>query len=218
MRVCAAVCVRGHRMFKNVKWLFLDVGSTLLDESIAYGHRFQDLAVRANLPYETVYETALAFYKENKKGDKETAKQLGVPLSKWYSEDEMLYPDAEKCLKALHSRYKIGIIANQEPGTKERLARHGILSYIDLVVASAEEGVAKPDHRIFGIALERSGCAPQEAIMIGDRIDNDILPAKEMGMRTIWIKQGFGQYWMITRETEQPDSTVNSLTELCTLL
>ena len=48
----------------------------------------------------------------------------------------------------------------------------GILKYFNLVVASAEEGVAKPDKRIFEIALERAGCAPEEAFMIGDRIDN----------------------------------------------
>ena len=54
--------------------------------------------------------------------------------------------------------------------------------------------------------------------MIGDRIDNDILPAKRKGMRTVWIRQGYGQYWTITHEAEKPDHTVSSLTELCSLL
>ena len=58
-----------------------------------------------------------------------------------------------------------------------------------IVIASAEEGVSKPDRRIFEIALERSGCKPENAVMIGDRIDNDIVPAKQLGMKTIWIKQ-----------------------------
>lgn len=35
-------------------------------------------------------------------------------------------------------------------------------------------------------------CKPENAVMIGDRIDNDIVPAKQLGMKTIWIKQGFG--------------------------
>ena len=34
-----------------------------------------------------------------------------------------------------------------------------------------------------------------EAIMIGDRIDNDIVPANLLGIHTIWVKQGFGKYW-----------------------
>ena len=50
--------------------------------------------------------------------------------------------------------------------------------------------------------------------MIGDRIDNDIVPAKELGMKTIWIKQGFGKYWNIKSENEIPDEEINSLSEL----
>lgn len=154
----------------------------------------------------------------NKKGDLETAKQLGVPLPKWHTEDEILYPDAAQCLKTLSRKYKIGIIANQELGTKERLQQQGILQYIDLVIASAEEGVAKPDEKIFKIALQRAACKSDNAIMIGDRIDNDIIPAKKLGFHTIWIKQGFGQYWNITKEEETPDYTVCSLSELCDIL
>lgn len=92
------------------------------------------------------------------------------------------------------------------------------MKYIDLVIASAEEGVSKPDKRIFEIALKRSNCDPANAVMIGDRIDNDIVPAKMLGMRTIWIKQGFGKYWNITSEKEKADYVVNSLTEVCKLL
>ncbi len=65
---------------------------------------------------------------------------------------------------------------------------------------------------------ERSKCKPFNAIMIEDRIDNDIIPAKRMGMNTIWIKQGFGQYWNIKEEIEKPDFVINNLTELCNLL
>ena len=205
-------------MFTNITWLFFDVGSTLIDEQIAYNHRMQDIAEAANTTYQKVYETAVEFFKQNKKGDLETAKQLGVPLPKWHTEDEILYPDATQCLKNLCHKYKIGIIANQELGTKDRLQQQGILQYIDLVIASAEEGVAKPDEKIFKIALERAACKSGNAIMIGDRIDNDIIPAKNLGFHTIWIKQGFGQYWNITKEDDTPDYTVCSLSELCDIL
>ncbi len=205
-------------MFENIKWLFFDVGSTLVDEHLAYEHRMREMADLANTTYSSVYETAMTFYKQNKKGDLETAKLLGVELPKWHKEDEILYGDAAKCLEILSSRYKIGIIANQSLGTKARLEQHGILQYIDLVVASAEEGVAKPDKRIFEIALNRSNCQPGEVVMIGDRIDNDIVPAKLMGMHTVWIKQGFGQYWNITDDAEKADCTVHSLMEVCNVL
>jgi putative hydrolase of the HAD superfamily len=205
-------------MFENIEWVFFDVGSTIIDEHIAYEHRMKDIADLANTTYSSVYETAMEFYKQNKKGDLETAKLLGVDLTKWHKEDEVLYSDAYECLEILSGRYKIGIIANQSLGTKDRLEQHGILQYIDLVIASAEEGVAKPDKKIFEMALERGNCKPNNAVMIGDRIDNDIIPAKLLGMHTIWIKQGFGQYWNVTQEVEKADCVVHSLMDICNIL
>lgn len=205
-------------MFKNIKWLFFDVGSTLVDERVAYEHRFRDIANLANIEYEKVYLDAINLYKQNKKGDLEIAKRLGIDLPCWHEEDEILYKDTNKCLKSLNDKYKIGIIANQSLGTKDRLAKHGILQYIDLVIASAEEGVSKPDKRIFEIALDRSECEPNHAIMIGDRIDNDIVPAKLLGMYTIWVKQGFGKYWNITSKEEKADHVVNNIKEICDYL
>ena len=205
-------------MIENIKWLFFDVGSTLVDESLAYEKRMRLTAEAANVTYEYVYETAIGFYKQNKKGDLETMKLLNVEKPKWCKEAEILYSDTEECLKKLSAKYKIGIIANQSLGTEERLKNFGILKYIDLVVASAEEGVAKPDRRIFDIALERSGCEPENAVMIGDRIDNDIVPAKMLGMHTIWVKQGFGKYWNVTAEKERADYVVDSLMKILGIL
>lgn len=205
-------------MLKDKTWLFFDIGSTLVDESLVYRERFQKIADAANVSYEFVAETALSFYRQNKKGDAETAAILNISKPRWNSNAELLYPNVEACLKQLRIQHKIGIIANQEPGTMQRLKNYGILEYIDLVVTSAEEGVAKPDKEIFYIALERANCLPEHAIMIGDRIDNDILPANELGMTTVWIKQGFGQYWTFTNQTEYPDFTVSTLSELCKLL
>lgn len=103
-----------------------------------------------------------------------------------------MYPEAKGCLERLKGKYKLGIIANQPVGTAERLRDFGILEDIDLVVSSAEEGVAKPDLRIFQLALERAGCEGRNAVMVGDRLDNDIAPAKRAEMKTVWVRQGFG--------------------------
>lgn len=205
-------------MLENIEWLFFDVGSTIVDEHLVYEHRMREIADNSNSTFSSVYDAAMEFYKQNKKGDLEVAKLLGVELPKWHNEDETLYADASECLEILSTRYKIGIIANQLLGTKERLEKYGVLKYIDLVIASAEEGVSKPDKRIFEIALKRSNCKPSNAVMIGDRIDNDIIPAKQIGMHTIWVKQGFGQYWNITQEIEKADYTVHKLMEICDVL
>lgn len=205
-------------MVEDIKWLFFDVGSTLVDESLVYEIRMRNVAQMANVSYEYVYETAMEFYRHNQKGDLETMKLLNVEKPKWRFEDERLYNDTEECIKRLSKKYKMGVIANQSLGTADRLEKFGLLKYIDLVIASAEEGVAKPDKRIFEIALSRANCNPKQSVMIGDRIDNDIVPAKKIGMNTIWIKQGFGKFWNITSDEEKADYEVDSLLDICNIL
>lgn len=203
---------------KGIQWLFFDVGSTLMNEEKAYLHRLQDVANAVSEPFDMIYDMAIDFYKKNKKGDLEVMNLYGLPKLKWYKEDEELYTDTVSVLEILSKRYQIGVIANQSLGTAERLEQKGILKYIDLVIASAEEGVAKPDRKIFEIALSRANCLPEEAIMVGDRIDNDIIPAKQMGMKTIWIKQGFGKYWKISSDEEKADYSVDTLTEIVSIM
>lgn len=72
----------------------------------------------------------------------------------------------------------------------------------------------KPDPRIFEIALGRADCKAEHAVMIGDRIDNDVVPAKKMGMKTVWIRQGGGGLWLLQGPEQQPDFTVDNLGEL----
>lgn len=198
----------------DIKWLFFDVGSTLMNEEKAYLHRLHDVADAVNEPFEKIYEMAISFYKQNKKGDLEVMDFYGLPRFKWYKEDEELYPDTVEVLDALSKKYKIGVIANQSLGTAARLEEKGILKYINLVIASAEEGVSKPDKKIFEIALKRANCNAENAVMIGDRIDNDIVPAKKMNMKTVWVKQGFGKFWNLSGSDETPDFEVDNLTEL----
>lgn len=198
----------------KIKWIFFDMGSTLIDESVAIEHRIREVIEGTEITYEQFIEKEVFFAKQNKPADLATLEYFGLKKTPWHKEDERLYPEAAECLECLHKQYKIGIIANQSLGSEERLERFGIRKYIDIVVASAEEGVAKPDRRIFEIALARAGCKPDEAVMVGDRLDNDIVPANELGMYTIWIKQGNWIYANPKEKLESPDWTIWSLKEL----
>jgi len=92
------------------------------------------------------------------------------------------------------------------------------MKYISLVIASAEEGVAKPDKEIFLRALSRAECPPENAFMIGDRLDNDIEPAKKLGMKTIWVKQGFSIYQQPMNEFQKADYVVDRLQDILEVL
>ena len=202
---------------KNIKWLFFDIGSTLVDESIAYRKRIERTVANTDISYDEFYRKMVEISKQNQDAYNSAVAVYGLNKVPWNSDDEIVYPEAEECLRELSKRYKIGIIANQNPGSRERLEKMGLLKYIDIVVASAEEGVAKPDLRIFRIALERADCKPEEVVMIGDRIDNDIIPAKKIGMKTVWIRQGFGGYAELKTVEEQPYYIVNTLAEITEL-
>ena len=199
----------------GIEWIFFDMGSTLIDETLAMAHRIREVIEGTEITFEPLTQKKSFYAKQNKPADLETIKFYGLTKTPWHKEDERLFPDTIECLQELHEYYKIGIIANQSLGSKERLERFGILKYIDVIVASAEEGVEKPDKRIFEIALKRAECEPEQAAMVGDRLDNDIVPANGIGMYTIWIKQGDWKDASPREVQEQPDMTVESLSELC---
>ena len=84
-------------------------------------------------------------------------------------------------------------------------------------MASAEAGCAKPDPKIFTMALDEAGCNASEAFMIGDRLDNDIIPARKLGMKAVWVRQGYAIYQTINDDSNRPDHIVDSIDELIPL-
>ena len=127
----------------------------------------------------------------------------------------MPFEDCESTLSELERKgYRLGVIANQVPGTKARLDAWGIGKHFEVIAASAEAGIAKPDPGIFLHALKLADCRPENAVMVGDRLDNDIRPAKRLGMRTIRIRKGIAALAVPACAEETPDHTVNNLGEI----
>ena len=115
-------------------------------------------------------------------------------------------------------RYKLGVIANQKQGLKNRLEKFGVLKYFDIVLASEEVGVSKPNRKIFELALSKVNCKANECFMIGDRLDNDIVPANQIGIKTIWIRQGLTKYQPIKLGRAYSNFVVSSLSEIKDIL
>ena len=203
-----------------IRILFFDIGYTLADESAVWKKRCEEQAAteeakRLGLSAETIY-------REIEKATIARLPQYRTVIKKfrfstvapYRHELEKLYEGSPKILNILSDKYKLGVIANQTDGLRERLERFGILQYFTHVISSWDIQVMKPDTRIFEYALKTAGCLPQEAVMIGDRIDNDIVPARSVGMKTVWIKQGFGRLQTPLPENEYPDYTIEHLSEL----
>ena len=202
---------------KNIKWIFFDIVSKLVDVIVAFRKRVEKTVANTNISYDDFYIKMVEISKHNQNGHHKALEYYGLTMAPWNSDDEFVYPEAEECLRKLSKKYKIGIIANQVFESEERLEKIDLLKYINLVVASAEEGVAKPDLRIFEIALSKADCKAEESVMVGDRLDNDIVPANKIGMKTVWIKQGLGGLSTPMTQEEQPNYTVSNLNELCAL-
>ena len=197
------------------KWIFFDIGSTLVDETIAYDHRAREMIAQTHITFSDFERKRTELARQGFDGNSEAIKYFGLKKTPWPSEDEMPFPEASEILAALKKQgYHLGIIANQVAGAAQRLDEHDLLKYFDVVVTSAEFGVAKPDVRIFKQALELAGCQPQEAVMVGDRLDNDIRPAKALGMKTVWIRKGLAIYQHVDFGIGLADWVIDDLSDL----
>ena len=198
-----------------VKWIFFDVGSTLVDETEAYDHRVREMIAGTSITFKEFDDVRVALARQGLDGNSAAIKHFGLTKTPWHSEDEVPYSDAHTTLAALIDKgYKLGIIANQKLGTTERLESWGLRQYFDVIVASAEIGYAKPDKEIFEKAFELAKCTAAESVMVGDRLDNDIIPAKVLGIKTVWLKNGLAKYQDAEYGKNVADYQIYSLSEL----
>ncbi len=213
-----------------VRWLFFDVGQTLLDETPAWIEQFGRLSTRLSELHRLVTTEQIRRYYmvccaafaprqwlsivQHFAPSADDVPHLLALGDSWRHDLEVPFPDAKPTLAELAKHYRLGIIANQSLGTRERMEKHGLLPYLSLVIGSAEAGVAKPDPRIFEEALHAAACKPGEAAMIGDRLDNDIRPANLLGMMTIHVRQGGSGAQRPRDASEIPTASVETLREV----
>lgn len=203
-----------------MKVLFFDVGYTLVNEDTVWEARCRDQAKtkeakKLGLSEADIYHEIEIASISRKPQFRTLIDKYGFKeVAPYRTELETLYNEAPAVIKALSQKYELGIIANQLDGLKERLQAFDLLQYFKYIISSWDVKIMKPDIRIFEYVLDKTNCAPQETCMIGDRLDNDILPAKSLGMKTVWIKQGFGALQKPLSKAEEPDYTINKLSEL----
>jgi HAD superfamily hydrolase (TIGR01549 family) len=124
-------------------------------------------------------------------------------------------PDMPALLRRLaNGGLKLGVIANQPAGMADRLAREGIADLFAYLGLAGLTGLRKPDPRSFTAACDALDVTPAEAIMVGDRIDIDIAPAKALGMAAIQFRGGRHRRQRPRSSAEEPDAVVSDVLEL----
>jgi HAD superfamily hydrolase (TIGR01549 family) len=137
----------------------------------------------------------------------EKLRDVAVLYRSKYQSSRRAVPGAKELLHLLRNRgLKTAIISNNLVDEQmDKLQHIGLMNLLDSLTISEEAGFAKPDSRIFQIALDRLYCKPEEAVMIGDAWENDILGARNAGIASIW----YNCYL-----TEPPDTSVPEIRSL----
>jgi FMN phosphatase YigB (HAD superfamily) len=127
---------------------------------------------------------------------------------------EELYPDVIPCLLGLRAAgYRTGVAGNHFADFVEALRAMNLP--IDWIGSSEEWGVQKPSQKFFARMVGISGVRLQEIAYVGDRVDNDVLPAKAAGMVSVFLRRGpWGLIHARRAEAEHADIRIDTLAEL----
>jgi HAD superfamily hydrolase (TIGR01549 family) len=203
----------------NGRWVVFDVGETLVDETRVWS-TWADVVGIPRLTFMAVLGAVIA----RGGGHQEVFRELGLPhwerhrdeLEASYGpiRDDDLYPDVRPALTAVRSAgYRLAIFGNQPAH------RTGDFQALDLpveVIAMSDEmGVAKPSPEYYARVLALIGEPdPASVAHVGDRVDNDVLPAAAAGLRSVWIRRGpWGKIQRLPQDFG-PSVVIDGLAEL----
>lgn len=125
------------------------------------------------------------------------------------------YPGALDALRTLRrAGFRVGVLANQPASAQDDLERAGLAPWLDDVWLSEEVGLQKPDPAFFRLALEHWRLPPERVAYVGDRPDNDIAPARALGMYTVRVLLGPHADQPVRSPQERADHDARSLPEV----
>ena len=206
--------------FESQRWVALDVGETLINETRVWSV-WADLLHVPRLTLMAALGAEIA-----SGGDHQTSFQLvGAPNWRDHLDEaekryggfrtDDLYPDALPAVDALcRAGYRVAIVANQPARRTQELRALGFEP--DVMAMSGEIDVHKPDPAFFARALDLMGNPdPLQVAYVGDRVDNDVIPSQDAGMHAVWIRRGpWGTIQHVPEELAGRVTIVSSLAEL----
>jgi putative hydrolase of the HAD superfamily len=127
-----------------------------------------------------------------------------------------LYPYVRAVLDVLRPRYSLAVVTDgQAAYARGELDKVGLTGYFHPIVVSGEHGYRKPDRRLFQLAIDGMGVAPENALYVGNDMYRDIFGAQEAGMRTVMFDSDQGRKSHLDCS---PDHTITDFRDLLTIL
>jgi putative hydrolase of the HAD superfamily len=187
-----------RRKYKCFRQITLDEFESehrrILDEI----HLTQLLTGRISLTEARKERFRRAFERVGEKADDAKCNEAIKIYRTYYEKNRRAVPGASQLLYKLKPLVKIAIVSNnlfsEQTG---KLIDIGLQKYVDILVVSEHAGVTKPETAIFLETLKRLKCTANEAVMIGDSWEIDIVGALNSGIRPIW----FNHYSQKRRDT-----------------
>jgi HAD superfamily hydrolase (TIGR01509 family) len=137
----------------------------------------------------------------------------------WHYPPSALHDDVVPCLEALRAAgYRLGVIANQPSRVRDAMRRDGLVPFFEVWGVSDDLGLQKPDPALFVHAVRTAGADAARTVMVGDRLDYDVRPARAAGMRTVWVLRGEAPEDPSPAQLAEPDAAVGGLAELPSVL
>lgn len=206
----------------TLRTVFFDVGETLIDERRMWRGWAAYLGVPAD-DFMATFEDVIAKGEDHRRVFERFRPGFDIAAARReraaQGDDEMfgvqdLYPDAAPCLRELRAQgYRIGIAGNQPADAVAALQALDLAA--DVIVSSASLGVAKPAPEFFARVIDMAGVTAHEIAYVGDRLDNDILPARAAGMTTVFLLRGpWAKVHATKPEARLADITLDNLTGL----
>ncbi len=131
------------------------------------------------------------------------------------SQSEALLRRNARLLSRLKNRYRLGLVSNFYGNVRVVCEEAGLLESLEIILDSAKIGLSKPDPEIFRMALEKLGLPAELVIFVGDSFERDVIPPRQLGMKTIWLK---GPAPRIPPHAGPVDRWISSLSALESLL
>ena len=100
---------------------------------------------------------------------------------------ELVPAEVRTALEALKGKYRMSVVSNANGTVRDKLERVGLAGYFETILDSHEEGIEKPDPRIFRRAMERTGARPESSLYIGDFYHIDVVGARAAGMEAVLL-------------------------------
>ena len=211
----------------EIRVVFLDIGGVMYDDSVyarSWARALRESgAVFTDLEFDAEYAAARAEQAGSFRR-RLTSRFLGadadiepveaIAKELWAYPPDALYPDLLPCLERLAGRYRLGILANQPSLVRQALERDGIDRFMEVWGMSDDVGLAKPDPPNYAHEQYQAGEAPPHAVMVGDRLDYDMRPARRAGMRTVWVLRGEAPDDPTPDQLAEADVAIRGLDEL----